>query len=271
MDTIRTQAGLAYSVSSMFAALKSAGPFEIVMQTKTVSVEDAIRRAREQTELIRTAPIRDDELQEAKRYLTGSFPLRLDSNAKIADFIAQVWFYDLGMDYPDKYIERVSAVTLADVQRVAEAYIHPDQFTEVVVTNPTPRQPARRRGHRRRKKRPAPAHRRHPPAAEARAAGRIAHGEPRSHNAGARAPARRGRRPPPAQAPAPNLPDALGWAAPVLIALAALLAYANSVSNGFVWDDPIILTRQLVVFRTVGDVLTPPRDIPQFSPTTIGR
>jgi len=138
MDTIRTQAGLAYSVSSMFAAMKSPGPFEIVMQTKTASVADAISRAREQAELMRTAPIRDDELQEAKRYLTGSFPLRLDSNAKIADFIAQVWFYNLGMDYPDKYIERVDAVTLADVQRVAQAYIHPDRFIEVVVTNPHP-------------------------------------------------------------------------------------------------------------------------------------
>jgi hypothetical protein len=56
------------------------------------------------------------------------------------------------------------------------------------------------------------------------------------------------------------------WAAPLLVALAALLAYANSLRNGFVWDDPIILTRQLVVFRSVGDVLAPPRDIPQFSP-----
>ena len=50
------------------------------------------------------------------------------------------------------------------------------------------------------------------------------------------------------------------------VALAALLAYANSLGNGFVWDDPIILTRQLVVFRTVGDVLSPPRDIPAVQP-----
>src|SRR5512144_639229 len=56
------------------------------------------------------------------------------------------------------------------------------------------------------------------------------------------------------------------WAAPLVVGLAALLAYANSLRNGFVWDDPIILTRQLVVFRTLGDVLAPPRDIPQFSP-----
>ena len=52
----------------------------------------------------------------------------------------------------------------------------------------------------------------------------------------------------------------------MLIGLAALLAYANSLANGFVWDDPIILTRQLTVFRSGADVLAPPRDIPQFSP-----
>jgi len=50
------------------------------------------------------------------------------------------------------------------------------------------------------------------------------------------------------------------------VAVAALLTYANSLGNGFVWDDPIILSRQLVVFRSAGDVLAPPRDIPQFSP-----
>jgi zinc protease len=135
MDNIRTQAGLAYSVGSVFAASKSPGPFEIVMQTKNASVDEAMARARQQVEQIRAAPISDDELQEAKRYLTGSFPLRLDSNCKIADFIAQAWFYDLGMHYAEVYIQRVNAVTLADVQRVAQLYLHPDRFIEVVVMN----------------------------------------------------------------------------------------------------------------------------------------
>jgi tetratricopeptide (TPR) repeat protein len=48
--------------------------------------------------------------------------------------------------------------------------------------------------------------------------------------------------------------------------LVALLVYANSLGNGLVWDDPIVLSRQLVVFRSAGDVLLPPRGIPQFSP-----
>jgi zinc protease len=135
MENIRTQAGLAYSVASFFAARKSPGPFEIVMQTKNASVDDAIARARQEVERIRAAPISDDELQEAKRYLTGSFALRLDSDSKIADFIAQAWFYDLGMDYADIYMRRVNAVSIADVLRVAQAYLHPDRFIEVAVTS----------------------------------------------------------------------------------------------------------------------------------------
>ncbi len=135
MDTIRTQAGLAYSVASFFAASKSPGPFEIVMQTKNASVADAIAKAREQVVRLRDTEISTDELEEAQRYLTGSFPLRLDSNAKIADFIAQTWFYGLGTDYADVYIRRVNAVTRADVQRVARQYLHPERFIEVVVTD----------------------------------------------------------------------------------------------------------------------------------------
>jgi zinc protease len=135
MDNIRTQAGLAYSVSSLFAASKSPGPFEIVMQTKTASVSDAIARARQQVEDMRAAPVSDAELQEAKRYLTGSYPLRLDSNGKIADFIAQTWFYGLGSQYADIYIARVNAVTADDVLHVAQTYLHPERFLEVVVSN----------------------------------------------------------------------------------------------------------------------------------------
>lgn len=138
MDNIRTQAGLAYSVASFFAAGKSPGPFEIIMQTKNASVADAVARARQQVEEIRRAPVGDGELEEARKYLTGSFPLRLDSNAKIADFIAQCWFYGLGLDYADVYIQRVSAVTAEDVQRVAQQYLQPEQFIEVVVSGDTP-------------------------------------------------------------------------------------------------------------------------------------
>lgn len=71
-----------------------------------------------------------------------------------------------------------------------------------------------------------------------------------------------------APAPPAAVPGAAtrAWWPPLLVALVALSTYANSLDNGFVWDDPVIIERQLVVFDSVAAVLSPPRDIPQFSP-----
>jgi zinc protease len=135
MNSIRTEAGLAYSVGSGFSVNKSPGSFQIVMQTKNATVAEAISRARAEVDRIQTQPIGDDELEEAKKYLTGSFPLRLDSDAKIAGFFSQVWFYGLGLDYADTYLRKVNAVTKEDVMRVARQYLHPDRFLEVVVAD----------------------------------------------------------------------------------------------------------------------------------------
>jgi zinc protease len=135
MASIRSQAGLAYSVSSYFAVNQFPGSFQIAMQTKNESAAEAMRRARAEVERIRDQPVTEDELNDAKRFLTGSFPLRLDSNANIVDFIAQCAYYGLGFDYADRYIERVNAVTIADVQQVARQYLHPEQLVEVVVAD----------------------------------------------------------------------------------------------------------------------------------------
>jgi zinc protease len=133
LDNIRTKAGLAYSVASFFTVNKSPGSFQVVMQTKNESATDAIQRACSEIERIRREPVTDDELQEAKLYLTGSFPLRLDTNVKLAGFLAQVEFFNLGADYTDTYAQRINAVTKEDVQRVAQQHLHPDQMDLVVV------------------------------------------------------------------------------------------------------------------------------------------
>jgi zinc protease len=135
MESIRTKAGLAYSVTSYFTLNKAPGSFRVEMQTKNESAADAIRLARAEVERIRTEEVSDEELDDAIRYLTGSYPLRLDSNANIADFVAQVWLHDLGFDYADRYIERVKAVKKEDVLRVAKKYLHPDDFVEVIVAD----------------------------------------------------------------------------------------------------------------------------------------
>jgi zinc protease len=135
LDNIRTKAGLAYSVASFFTVNKAPGSFQIVMQTKNESANDAIKRACSELEQIRREPISDAELTDAKLYLTGSFPLRLDSSVKIAAFLAQVEFFNLGADYADTYIQRINAVSKDDVLRVAQQYLRPDQMDLIVVTN----------------------------------------------------------------------------------------------------------------------------------------
>jgi len=133
LDNIRTQGGLAYSVASFFTVNKAPGSFQVVMQTKSASADEAIKRARAEIDRIRREPVKDEELSEAKRYLTGSFPLRLDSDRKIAGFLSQVELYGLGRDYADTYAQRINAVTKDDVLRVAEKYVDPAQLILVVV------------------------------------------------------------------------------------------------------------------------------------------
>jgi zinc protease len=137
LENIRTQNGLAYSVGSMYSVNKSPGSFQVVMQTKNASAADAIARARAEIERIRREPVTDDELSEAKRYLTGSFPLKLDSTRKIAGFLSQVEFYGIGRDYADTYAQRINAISKDDVLRVAQKYLKPDDLILVVVGNLT--------------------------------------------------------------------------------------------------------------------------------------
>jgi zinc protease len=120
-------------VGSAFNPTKQPGSFKVAMQTKSSSAPEAIAKTREEIEHIRNEPVSDQELSEAKQYLTGSFPTRFDSDGKIAGLLSQIEFYGLGDDFTDKFVERTNAVTAADVQRVAQQYLHPDELVLVVV------------------------------------------------------------------------------------------------------------------------------------------
>jgi len=82
---------------------------------------------------IRKSPVTDVELDEAKAYLAGSFPLRIDSSRKVARLLTQIAFYGLGLDYFKTHVEGIRAVTQAEVQRVAKQYLKPDHYALVVV------------------------------------------------------------------------------------------------------------------------------------------
>lgn len=135
MDSIRNERGLAYSVYCYFSAEKSHGTFQFVMQTRNETAAEAIRIAREEIRRIRETLVTEQELSDAKNYLVGSFPLRLDTNRKVASFLAQVEYYELGLDYPARYPDLIGTVTREDVQRVAKRYLHPERLITVIVGN----------------------------------------------------------------------------------------------------------------------------------------
>jgi zinc protease len=135
MEEVRAKRGLAYSVFSSFDAGKYQGSFQIVLQTKNASARDSIQLAVGEMSRIRTQPVSDKELEGAKKYLIGSFPLRLITQERIASFLMQVEYYGLGMDYAERYPGLIQAVTAEDVLRVAETYLHPEAYILIAVAN----------------------------------------------------------------------------------------------------------------------------------------
>jgi zinc protease len=135
VEEIRDKRGLAYSVTSFYDSGKYPGSFQVVLQTKNASARDAISLVLEEMERIRVNPISEKELDGAKNYLIGSFPLRLDTQAKLATFLNQLEYFGLGLEYPEKYPSLIRSVTREEVQRVAKTYLHPDTYILVIVAD----------------------------------------------------------------------------------------------------------------------------------------
>ncbi len=133
MKEVRDKRGYAYSVYSYFAPLRQAGPFQIGLQTKRSQAGDAIKVVREVlAEFLKKGPDAD-ELVAAKANLTGSFPLRLDSNRKLLDNAAVIGFYGLPLDYLDQYQAKVQAVTAEDIKQAFARRVRQENLVTVTV------------------------------------------------------------------------------------------------------------------------------------------
>ncbi|MGC2063887.1 MAG: pitrilysin family protein [Thermodesulfovibrionales bacterium] len=133
VDNIRDNKGLSYDVHSSFSPQKYGGTFRAGLQTKNQTAQVAVDEILREMERIRTVPVTDRELDDAKAYLTGSFPLRVDSNSKIAGFLISIEYYGLGLDYIDNYKKYIEKVTKEEVQRVAQKYLNTKDYLLVVV------------------------------------------------------------------------------------------------------------------------------------------
>lgn len=133
MKVVRDDMGLAYSIYSTFSPNKEPGYFQVEVQTKNESASTVIAEILGQLKKMKTEHVSDRELQDAKSFLKGSFPRRLETTRKIGDFLSAVRFFNLGDDYIEKYPGYVDAVTKEDVLRVARKYLDDTSYVLVVV------------------------------------------------------------------------------------------------------------------------------------------
>ncbi len=130
---LRMERSLTYSASAEMETLKRAGEFVATTNTRPEATGEVLRLIVEQFSRLRLERVNEQELADAKAYLTGNFPLRIETPEDIALQVLNVLFYDLPVEELQTYRRRVNAVSADDIARVAAAYLHPDRLSVVLV------------------------------------------------------------------------------------------------------------------------------------------
>lgn len=136
MNEVREKRGLAYSVSSHLIANDHAAALTAFVATKNEKVADSIAIIRQEMRRMAEQGITEEELANAKSYLTGSYALRFDTNSKIASQLLGIQQENLGIDYVNRRNDLINAVTRADIKRMAERLLQPDKLAITVVGQP---------------------------------------------------------------------------------------------------------------------------------------
>ena len=132
-EEVRQKRGLAYSAYSYFSPRVQKGAFAIGMQTRKDQSKEALDVTMKTLRDFITSGPTAKELEDAKKNLIGGFPLRIDSNRKIHEYLALIGFYKLPLNYLDEFVGKIERVTLADIKRTFAARIDPDKLVTVVV------------------------------------------------------------------------------------------------------------------------------------------
>ncbi|MGK0673135.1 MAG: pitrilysin family protein [Halothiobacillaceae bacterium] len=133
VEEIREKRGLAYSVYSYLLPMAVLGPFQMGLQTRLDQAGQAEALLREHlVRFVKEGPTAM-ELEHAKKNIVGGFPLRLDSNREIADWLSIIGFYRLPLDFLDRYPDRVEATSVDGIRATWQRRIHPDRLIMVIV------------------------------------------------------------------------------------------------------------------------------------------
>ncbi|MEK8089779.1 pitrilysin family protein [Thermithiobacillus plumbiphilus] len=138
MEEVREKRGLSYSVYSYFMPLQQQGPFQAGLQTSTKQAAAALTVMRDSIERYTKTGPTPQELKAAKDNLTGSFPLRIDSNAKILEYLSLIGFYGLPLNYLDTFQQRVEQVRADEIRRAMDQHLNPARMAVVAVGSEPP-------------------------------------------------------------------------------------------------------------------------------------
>lgn len=132
-NEIREKRGLVYSVYSYFMPHREAGPFQINLQTKKSQIDQAYSLVKKiLNEFIEKGPTQQ-ELDDAKTNMVGGFPLRLDSNKKIIEYISMMAVYNYPVDYIQQFSKNINQVSLEDIKDAFQRRLDMSKFSTVIV------------------------------------------------------------------------------------------------------------------------------------------
>lgn len=135
---VREKHGLAYSAYSYFSPMRAAGPYTLGLQTRGDQAAQALEiLQRTLAGFIKDGPTAA-ELTASKKNITGGFPLRIASNSAIVGNLAMIGFYDLPLDYLDRFNARIEAVTAAQIRDAFQRRVQPDKMATVTVGTAAP-------------------------------------------------------------------------------------------------------------------------------------
>jgi zinc protease len=134
-QVLRTERGLTYGAQANMDTLKESGDFEAETNTRSDATGEVLRLIVDEFWRLQRERVGDRELDGAKAYLTGSFPLTIETPEAIAMQVVNALFYGLPLSDLQNFRDRVNAVTPDDIQRVAKALLRPDRLSVVLVGN----------------------------------------------------------------------------------------------------------------------------------------
>ena len=135
-NEVRQKRGLSYSVYSYFNPGLHAGAFTLGLQTRPDQAAQAVQVSRDVVRSFVTEGPTAEELKAAKDFLVGGFALRIDSNRKLLDNLANIAWHDLPLNYLDTWTQQIEKVTAADVKAALARKLQPDRMVTVVVGAP---------------------------------------------------------------------------------------------------------------------------------------